>query len=66
MESGYKMNVWRSVCFLADMSPAEKKHLELEKKCLTVDIFLHGPYDVDEKSFCFFSRNTHLATFVKS
>ncbi|GKE85187.1 ATP-dependent RNA helicase DEAH11, chloroplastic, partial [Tanacetum coccineum] len=38
---------------------AEIKHLELEKKCLTVDIFLHGPNDVEEKELlCFLEKHT--------
>ncbi|KAK1439472.1 hypothetical protein QVD17_05290 [Tagetes erecta] len=35
-------------------SGAEIKHLELEKRCLTVDILIHGPHDVDEKELLSF------------
>lgn len=38
---------------------AKIKHLELEKKCLTVEIFLHGPNDVEEKELlCFLEKHT--------
>ncbi|KAI3665065.1 hypothetical protein L6452_43682 [Arctium lappa] len=33
---------------------AEIKHLELERRCLTVDIFLNGPNDVEEKELLSF------------
>ncbi|KAL8229499.1 hypothetical protein R6Q57_014399 [Mikania cordata] len=35
-------------------SGGEIKHLELEKRCLTVDIYVHGPHDVEEKELLSF------------
>ncbi|KAI7753519.1 hypothetical protein M8C21_007686 [Ambrosia artemisiifolia] len=35
-------------------SGAQIKHLELEKRCLTIDIYVHGPHDVDEKELMSF------------
>ncbi|MFS8015720.1 putative RNA helicase transcription factor C2H2 family [Helianthus anomalus] len=35
-------------------SGAEIKHLELEKRCLTVDIFVHGSHDIEEKELLSF------------
>ncbi|KAI3814030.1 hypothetical protein L1987_18772 [Smallanthus sonchifolius] len=40
-------------------SGAEVKHLELEKRCLTVDVFVHGSHDIDEKELlCFLEKLT--------
>ncbi|KAI3823086.1 hypothetical protein L1987_04512 [Smallanthus sonchifolius] len=35
-------------------SGAEIKHLELEKRCVTVDIYVHGPHDFEEKELLSF------------